>query len=207
MLIPFQQVKEYLDKCQIPIKGVLHIGAHLCEELTDYQAQGLTANDIDWVEANPELVSTMKQRGTHVHQAAVSDVEAVLDFHITNNGQSSSLLAFGTHATSYPGIHVVKTIRVQTQTLKSLIKSQNIPMERRNFWNLDIQGSELCALKSAEEFIQYADAIYLEVNTQEVYKECATLPELDAFLTSKGFVQVQIAMTGYGWGDALYVRK
>jgi hypothetical protein len=38
-------------------------------------------------------------------------------------------------------------------------------------------GSELSALKSAGDAINYA-----EVNTQEVYKGCGLLPELDAFL-------------------------
>jgi hypothetical protein len=54
--------------------------------------------------------------------------------------------------------------------------------------------------------IQHADAIYAEVNTEEVYKGCGVLPDLDSFLESKGFKREMLSMTAYGWGDALYVR-
>jgi FkbM family methyltransferase len=207
MLIPFHRIKAFLAGKGISIKGILHIGAHECEELRDYVAQGVSADSVDWVEANPALVSRMAERGIKVHNAAVSDVEAELPFYITNNGQSSSLLPFGTHEASYPWCKVVETITVRTQTLSTLIQEKSIPIHQRNFWNLDIQGAELSALKSAGDAINHADAIYAEVNTQEVYKGCGQLPELDAFLESKGFKRVMISMTDAGWGDALYVRS
>ena len=51
------------------------------------------------------------------------------------------------------------------------------------------------------------DYIYAEVNTKELYAGCAQLPELDAWLDARGFKRVEISMTGWGWGDALYVRN
>lgn len=206
MLIPFHHVQSYLQGKGISITGILHIGAHECEELQAYNNGGIPANMIDWVEANPELVARMAERGIQVHNVAISDVETELPFYITNNGQSSSLLPFGTHETTYPWCKVVKTITVKTQTLANLIATKNIPITQRNFWNLDIQGAELSALKSAGDAINHSDAIYAEVNIQEVYKGCALLPELDAFLESKGFKRELISMTDAGWGDALYVR-
>ena len=87
------------------------------------------------------------------------------------------------------------------------MESNTINIENCNFWNLDIQGKELDVLKSGEEFLKYADALYCEVNTQEVYKGCGTLDMLDAFLLSNGFTRVKTLMVnGAGWGDALYVR-
>jgi FkbM family methyltransferase len=207
MLIPFSVVVEFLRSKGISVKGILHIGAHECEELSDYLRDGVTSTEIDWVEANPVLVAKMAGRGISVHNAAVSDVEAELPFHITNNGQSSSLLEFGTHKASYPWCKVVETITVRTKRLDSLISEKSITVNRRNFWNLDIQGAELSALRSAGDAINSVDAIYAEVNTQEVYKGCALLPDLDAFLDAKGFKREMIRMTGAGWGDALYVRR
>jgi FkbM family methyltransferase len=207
MLIPHEKVVQILKAKNILIKGILHIGAHECEELAAYVKDGVPATEVDWIEANPELVARMAAKGIKVHNAAISDVETELPFHITNNGQSSSLLEFGTHATSYPWCKVVKTLTVRTETLSSVATRENIPMERRNFWNLDIQGAELSALKSAGDLIRYADAIYTEVNTQEVYKGCALLRDLDAFLAEKGFYRDCISMTPDGWGDALYIRR
>jgi len=37
------------------IKGILHIGAHECEELNDYNLNGITDENIIWIEANPIL--------------------------------------------------------------------------------------------------------------------------------------------------------
>lgn len=206
MLIPFKNVNQILLAHNIKVKGVLHIGAHECEEQVQYTANGVPAGNVDWVEANPELVERMASRGINVHHSAISDVVETLPFHITNNGQSSSLLDFGTHAHSYPWCKVVKTIEVTTERLSSLIERKCIPMKDRNFWNLDIQGVELKALKSADDAISYADAIYSEVNTQEVYKGCNLLSEMDSFLELKGFKRHSISMTEHGWGDALYIR-
>jgi FkbM family methyltransferase len=206
MLIPFGTIVPFLATRGIRVRGVLHIGAHECEELKDYVAQGVSAEAVDWIEANPELVTRMATRGIHVHQAAISDVEAELPFHVTNNGQSSSLLEFGTHATTYPGCKVIKTLTVRTETLQGAVARTGIPVAERNFWNLDIQGVELAALRSAGDLLKYADAIYTEVNAQEVYKGCGQLPALDTFLASQGFKREMTSMTYAGWGDALYVR-
>jgi FkbM family methyltransferase len=206
MLIPLHKIKSILDDRKISIKGVLHVGAHECEELKDYIDNGVSDTSIDWVEANPLLVKRMEERGIKVHNAAISDTETTLPFYITNNGQSSSLLQFGTHQISYPWCQVCDVISVKTQTLENLIKNNNIPISERNFWNLDIQGVELSALKSAGDNINYADVIYTEINTIEVYKGCCLLPDLDSFLESKGFKRELIQMTTDGWGDALYIR-
>jgi FkbM family methyltransferase len=206
MLIPFNQCLAILNEYDISIRGVLHIGAHECEELTDYNMEGI--NDIVWVEANSILVDKNKQRGiNNIYCLAVDNEEGEAEFHITNNGQSSSLLNFGTHEKSYPWCKVVETIKVQKQRLSTfLINNSHIDMKKYNFWNLDIQGVELSALKSADEFINFADAIYSEVNTEFVYKNCGLLNEMDTFLESKGFKRLHTKMTNEGWGDALWIR-
>ena len=51
-----------------------------------------------------------------------------------------------------------------------------------NFLNFDIQGAELKALKSMEEYLPKVDYLYTEVNSDYVYKECALISELDNYL-------------------------
>ena len=90
--------------------------------------------------------------------------------------------------------------------------NESIDFTKLNFWNFDIQGAELLALKGAGDLLKYADALYLEVNTEEVYKNCARLNEMDDFLKDKGFMRVALSIykngSGIedGWGDALYMR-
>ena len=47
MLIP---LKELVSRYNIKIKGILHVGAHECEELKDY-LNYLPINKILWIEA------------------------------------------------------------------------------------------------------------------------------------------------------------
>jgi hypothetical protein len=63
------------------------------------------------------------------------------------------------------------------------------------------------ALKGAKETIKYAKALYLEVNEKELYKNCALIGEIDAFLAEYHFKRVLTNMTQYGWGDALYILQ
>jgi spermidine synthase len=62
------------------VKGILHIGAHECEELQAYINHGVSCDSIDWIEANPELVERMNQRNIKVHCAAIHNEEKELPF-------------------------------------------------------------------------------------------------------------------------------
>lgn len=197
-----------LGRLKIPVKGILHLGAHVCDEKPAYNQQGISDSQIVWIEGNPLLVNLLKQQGcNNIYHALIDDTEAVVPFHIANNFQSSSLLEFGTHSEHHDHVFYNGVLELQTQTLKHFIESNSIDIKNLNFWNFDIQGTELRALKSAAEYIQFADAIYLEVNYEEVYKNCALFTEIDSFLLEKGFVRFD---TNFhhpcGWGDALYIR-
>lgn len=63
------------------------------------------------------------------------------------------------------------------------------------FWNFDIQEAELMALKGATRSIQYAKAIYLEVNEKELYKNCGLITEIYAFLSQYNFKRVLTNIT------------
>ena len=74
--------------------------------------------------------------------------------------------------------------------------------------NLDIQGVELRALKSMEKYLQHVKYIYTEVNTEQVYKGCNLIGEIDEYLKQFGFGRVaQQTYKQFGWGDAFYIIK
>jgi N-acetylglutamate synthase-like GNAT family acetyltransferase len=80
-------------------------------------------------------------------------------------------------------------------------------MDNYNLLSMDVQGYEMEVLKGAEELLPRIDYIITEVNTKELYSNCALLPEMDSFLQTRGFTRVETVMTDRDWGDALYVRN
>ena len=201
----FFGVKELVEDWSVTPRGVLHVGAHMAEELDEYVAAGW--NEVTWVEAQPDKVAYLRDKVPKHHkviQAAVWDkAGVVLDFHISNNSQSSSLLDFGTHSESHPDIEAIETVQVTTTTLDDLVtNSKDI-----DFINLDLQGVELRALRGFTNGLKHLKWIYTEVNKEDVYRDCDKIQELDAFLVEHSFYRVATRWwANEGWGDALYVR-
>ena len=202
MLIPLHDL---VKKYNIQFKGILHVGAHECEEIKDYEIH-LPRNQILWIEALPGKVEFSKNKYPNVviENAVVSDIIETVRFNVSNNGQSSSILDFGLHSTFHPQVHYVTCFEVKTKLLKNILPNYNI---NYNFLNLDIQGAELKALKGMEEYLNNVDYIYTEVNSDYVYKGCALIGELDDYLLHFGLHRVETKWTDCKWGDAFYIRK
>jgi FkbM family methyltransferase len=201
MLIPFQYIT---SKYIIPNGRILHIGAHECEEATDYANGGF--NDVIWIEGNPSIVKKMKDK-YNIYEAIISDSDgSIVDFIITNNGQSSSILELEEHLREHPHIHEVARIPLKTITVDTLLKNNNIAPENIRFVNIDIQGAELLALRGMQSVLIHAKYIYLEINEKYLYRNCALIGDIDSFLLAWGFKRVETKMTEHGWGDALYQK-
>jgi len=208
MLIPLEALAQHF---KLHLRGVLHIGAHECEEQEVYLRHNVDNSNIYWIEAMEDKVKLMKEKNKdlNIYQAVI-DVEddKEISFNVADNGQSSSILEFGTHAVHHPYVKMIGKKQLKTTRVDTFIKNNKIPIEKLNFLNLDIQGKELDALKSMGDYIQYVQYIYTEVNSEKVYKDCALLPEIDEFLKEKGFIRVACKMFGNcGWGDAFYIRQ
>lgn len=202
MLIPLDDL---VQKYGVQFTGILHVGAHECEEIVEYDKY-LRRDCVLWIEAMSDKVEFCKARFPDIliEQAVVSDCEDSVVFHISNNGQSSSILDLGTHTVHHPHIHYVGNYECVTQRLDSILEKYTIPF---NFINIDIQGAELKALKGMDlSSIQY---IYTEVNSDYVYKGCCLVSEIDEYLGQFGFKRVETSWYNdvAGWGDALYVKQ
>jgi FkbM family methyltransferase len=196
---------DLVQKYNINWKGILHVGAHECEEIIAYE-QYLPRNKILWVEALQDKVDLNKSRHSNllIEQAIVSDKVEIVKFNRSNNGQSSSFLEFALHETYHPGVVFVESFHTETKPLNQILPNYNIDF---NFLNLDIQGVELKALKGMEEYLYKVDYIYTEVNSDYVYKDCALVGEIDEYLKPFGLVRVETHWTDAKWGDAFYIRK
>jgi FkbM family methyltransferase len=195
-----------INKYNIVFKGILHVGAHECEEIYKYESH-IQRNKILWIDALEDKVEYCKQNFPNllIEHAVISDKIEKVYFNRSNNGQSSSILQFGLHTYFYPDVHYTETYEVKTKLLKDIICNYDIEF---NFINLDIQGVELKALKSMEDYLNKIDYIYTEVNSDYVYKDCDLISEIDEYLLKYGLHRVETHWCGnQNWGDAFYIRK
>jgi FkbM family methyltransferase len=207
MIINLEEIQNILTSKKINIKGCFHVGAHDCEELPIYNNFGIKTEDIIWVDALSFKVEQSIARGIpNVYHAVITDKDDEdVVFNVANNIQSSSILEFGTHAIEHPQVVFVDKIHLKSITIDTFFKRNNLDASKYDFWNFDIQGAELLALKGATETIKHAKVLYLEVNSKELYKDCALINEIDEYLAPLGFKRVLTNMTIHKWGDALYI--
>ena len=208
MLIKPEYVKALLASNQITVEGVIHLGAHDCEESEFYNTV-TTDDNIVWVDAVHMKVYQAKKKGIrNVYHALITDTDdKEVMFNVSNNIQSSSVLELGTHKTEHPWVYYTNQIKMKSVTVDTFLERNNIDPSKLTFWNFDIQGAELMALKGATKALQHAKLLYLEVNEKELYKECPLVGDIDAYLHPFGFERVLTEMTHHGWGDAIYARK
>jgi len=207
MLIEFSHL---CQKYQFTPKGIIHIGAHELEEMGQYLSRGVSK--IVWVEGNPDLVSRNAHRVDGIsqklfHGLVYSEDGKEVEFNITNNLQSSSILKFGKHKEYHPHVDFVESRKMSTTRVDSLLEKNKINPDEFDFVNLDIQGVELQALKGFGKYLDNVEYIYTEVNSGEVYKNNDSIEDLDSFLEGFGFERVETEMTPFEWGDAFYIRK
>lgn len=218
MLIPYSKCLEIANK---KFDYVIHIGAHLGEEAQDYASLGV--KKAFWFEANRNLMSPLfdhvnriRPRDDYFCETLFNEDDKELQFKVTNNGQSSSLLELGTHSQHYPHITVTRTINVKTKRFDSFQKNNKEKFALAGagvFLNLDVQGVEYEVLQGFGDLLSsnnkdfIIEAVYTEVNFEEVYKDAKTMTFLNDLLGSFGFKNVATHPTQYGWGDALYLRK
>jgi hypothetical protein len=172
-----------------------------------YNRLAIKQEDIIWIDAIPSKVIESTKRGIpNVYNAVITDKDdEEIGFNISNNYKSSSLLEFGTHSHEHPDIVYVDKIYQKSITVDTFLKINNIDSSKYNFWNFDIQGAELIALKGSTQSIKHAKVLYLEVNKKELYKGCGLITDIDIFLSKYNFKRVLTKMTSHGWGDALYI--
>lgn len=207
MLIPF---KSLIDKYDIHPKGVLHVGSNLCQEANDYYNNGV--EQTIWVEALPEIYDRLGNAlSNHTNWTALlacitdRDDDEV-EFHVANNeGQSSSILEFGTHTIHHPSVYFTHSIKLKTVRLDTLLK--RVDLFHYDFLAIDLQGAELLALKSMGDLLNYFTSCYIEVNRESLYKGCPMFEEIESYLKEFGFVTKEVCWTDWNWGDAYFQKE
>jgi FkbM family methyltransferase len=198
------KVTDLLKRYTIECKSVLHIGAHFGEEAAEYREFGMQRGI--FVEGDPLIYPELKKtigKFTNFSTlcALISNSKSQVNFfRASNDGASSSLLKPARHSKERPDILFDAPDVLMTVTLDSL----NLGIF--DLIVIDVQGAELKVISGGLKTIQSASAIWIEVNSGNMYDGDSDSFEVLSSL-SENFVPVYMNMNDNFWGDALLVNR
>ena len=207
---------DLINKYNMQIKGVLHIGAYTGEELELYRATGLSNTVL--FEPQKELFEIVKEKclvDETVYNVALGNINdqhrnmyiSYTEGGIQNgSGASSSLLKPKKHLIEHPNVKFVRKEEVEIYRLDNFCSAFNVDIKEYNFINVDVQGYELEVFKGAEKSLQHIDYIIAEVNRDEVYTQCPLIEDIDSYLKDFGFTRELVTWQSESWGDAFYIK-
>lgn len=172
------------------VRTVLDIGANR-GQFAIYSSGRFPLASIRCFEPIPEARAKLESvipsdRDIRVFDVALSSAEGVVDFHVSADDDSSSLLsASETQVDMFPGSRRQRTITVRTARLDAMLAGEDLA--RPLLMKLDIQGGELEALKGAERTLEQTDFVLVECSFVELYEGQAMGDEVIAFLRGRGF--------------------
>ena len=203
MILEFEDL---FKKYNMNVSGVIHIGAHYGEEVSNYVNLGI--DDIVLFEPLKENFEVLKNNVSELNAnitgycvALGNKNQNVNMFLSSNNLESSSVLKPKIHLNLHPEVVFSGEESVEMKRL------DDFSFENYNFINLDVQGYEMEVLKGAEKTLENIDYLYCEVNRNEVYEGNAYIEEIDNYLSNYNMRRVETFWWYDGpWGDALYIK-
>lgn len=208
-----QAMLQWLDSTYgLLVRGVLHVGANLGQEAAAYHDWGMRR--VWWIEADPVVFAKLERNIADYPEqkailACVSEEDgASVRFNLaSNDGASSSALAPDVERCrhEWPGVKFVGSVELPGVRLDTLVNDGTLPLADCDLLVLDLQGSELVALRSLGPQLPTFKAVLTEVNLKRMYHGVALLHEVDFFFQRHGFRRVVLTL-GTVQGEALYVR-
>ena len=203
MLLDFNRL---VEKYQMDIRGVIHIGAHHGQEHYLYKQNNIkNVIYFEPLESNFKTLKNNIKDDAILYNFALGNDEKTIEMFVEsdNQGQSSSILEPMLHTKQYPNIVFDK----KEQVIMKKLDNFDCNLESYNFINIDVQGYELEVFKGSSKTLNNIDYIIAEINRDELYKDCAKVDELKEFLGQYGFELVEESWDGGTWGDGLFIKK
>ncbi|MFC1841265.1 FkbM family methyltransferase [Thermodesulfobacteriota bacterium] len=175
----------------LSVNGIVHVGANTGQERDVYKDYNL---DVVWIEPIPEVFHVLEQNlegysRQRAFQYLITDMDdEEYKFNIASNeGESSSIFELNLHKDIWPSVTIERSIILESITLSSFVRKENITLNDYGALIMDTQGAELLVLKGAEKILNQFNYIKLEVADFEAYTGCCQLDEVDKYLFSIGF--------------------
>ena len=199
-------IKMLLDKYNIKLKGIIHIGAHYGQEYVLYKY--LDTKNLMFFEPLSKNFKILKERvgdGVQCYNLALGNKTCDIEMYVehTNQSQSSSILKPKHHLIQYPNIQFN-----DRETVK-MCKLDDIKFNKSdyNVIIIDVQGYELEVLKGSSDFLKNVDLIISEINIEEMYENCVLVDDLCDFLSAHKFEMIDNHCPYVTWGDGIFIKK
>ena len=196
-------------KYKLKINGIIHVGAHVGEEVPSYIKNFGNNISIHLFEPQKKYFRILEDKfkenmNVKIYNFGCGEIKQSLEINqASNDGESSSILNPKLHLDLHPEVQFIGKEIIQVEKLDDFKISDS------NFISIDVQGYELNVLKGSSKTFEYLDYIYLEVNKEEVYEGCPLIYDIDKYLSQLNFLRVEtkFAYDTLPWGDAFYIRK
>lgn len=199
-------LEKLIDKKINTRSQVLHIGANKGQEAELYHNAGF--HSVVWVEGFPsfygELLDKIKVFPEQsAYQLFVSDIdEQKVKVRVADTEGASTILEPNK---KFPGISFIDEQEFTSYRLDSFFRSRDVKFGQNGFLVLDIEGSELKALKGMGDYLKCFDYVLCEISVIPNYVGGPSLVDIDRFLQSNNFKRVKTWVGLYS-GDSLYQR-
>lgn len=202
---------EYMDYFGLPRSGIIHVGANHALESRFYDAYGKVP--VAFFEPIPDVyekavANTAKYPSQRVFHACCTDSDGdEITFNISSNrGMSSSIFPLGRHGDIVPGVRYVENLVMRTSRVDTILK-EHYRLDDFNLAVIDTQGADLLVVRGLGRFIDYLDAIYIEVSDTPLYEGGASFHEIYRYLDALGFNLAMLKTTNTDWGNAFFKRR
>ncbi len=198
-------LENLVEKYQMNIEGIIHVGASEGQEIPVYQKLGI--KKVVFFEPLYDVFKKLEMNAKPFnylcYNYALSDREGITKIYRehSNGGQSSSLLKPNLHEKYYPDIVFDSTELINTKKLDSF------NFYEYNMLNIDVQGAESMVLRGSIKTLPNIKYIYLELNFEELYKGCSLVNSIDEMLSIFDFKRVETGQITNGWTDGLYIKQ
>lgn len=187
---------------------VMQIGAHKAEEHQIWITLGF--KEFIYVEPIPEVVRYLEEKfkedsSVKLKEVAVSDSQKDLTFYVWSPTYISSSKELTVNSLELSSdFKFVKTIRVPTITLDSLIAENRIIP---SMLVIDVQGSEFEILEPSR-LLDQIPIVLIELLYDELYINQADAYEIKSLMSRKGFVLAVESFDETGkWSDAAFLNS
>ena len=197
----------FLDKFKNEINGIIHVGAHLGQEVEEYLK--FNANKIYLFEPQIEIFNNLVQKMNNYENVECFNIGLGSKNHSNtlykshgNEGKSSSILEPSYHLKVQPDIQFNEREKI---TVK---RFDDLGIDTLNFLTIDVQGYELEVIKGFGDSLNDVEFIFTEINTKDLYSNNALVKDLDKYLKQYNFIRIFTNIDCFKhYGDAFYIKQ